>query len=186
MPDITPSLWFDTDGLDAAEFYVSVFPNSAVTRVSYYGDAGPRPAGSVLTVEFVLDGQPFLAINGGPQFTFDEAVSFTISCADQDEVDYYWAKLTEGGEEGQCGWLKDRYGLSWQVVPQGLADILGDPDPARAERAMKAMLGMRRLDLVALRAAADGAPGGAAEGSLGGPSLGGPSPGGPSPGGPVS
>jgi len=156
MPDITPSLWFDTDGLDAAEFYVSVFPNSEVKNVSYYGDAGPGGAGEVLTVEFVLDGQPFIAINGGPQFTFDEAVSFTISCADQDEVDYYWDSLTDGGEESQCGWLKDRFGLSWQVVPQGMAEALGHPDPAKAQRATQAMLGMRKLDLAAIRAATEG------------------------------
>ena len=155
MPGITPNLWFDTEGKEAADFYVSVFPNSAVTNVSYYGEGGPRPAGTVLTVDFVLDGQAFTAINGGPDFTFSEAVSLLISCADQDEVDYYWARLSEGGEEGQCGWLKDRYGLSWQVVPAGMGEVLGDPDQGRAQRAMKAMLGMRKLDLVALRAAAD-------------------------------
>ena len=155
MPGITPNLWFDTEGKEAADFYVSVFPNSAVTNVSYYGEGGPRPAGTVLTVDFVLDGQAFTAINGGPDFTFSEAVSLLISCADQDEVDYYWARLSEGGEEGQCGWLKDRYGLSWQVVPAGMGEVLGDPDEGRAQRAMKAMLGMRKLDLVALRAAAD-------------------------------
>ena len=156
MPQITPSLWFDTNGLDAAEFYISIFPNSAVKNVHYYGDAGPRDAGTVLTVEFSLDGQDFIAINGGPQFTFDEAISFTIHCADQAEVDHYWAKLTDGGEEGQCGWLKDRYGLSWQVVPDEMGEVLGDADPARAQRAMQAMLGMSKLDLAALRAAADG------------------------------
>ncbi len=156
MPTITPSLWFDTQGLDAAEFYVSVFPNSEIRSISYYNEAGPREAGSVVTVEFVLDGQAFMAINGGPQFTFDEAVSFTIGCADQEQVDYYWAKLSDGGEEGQCGWLKDRYGLSWQVVPDGMAEALGNPDPAKAERAMKAMLGMSKIDLAAVRAAAEG------------------------------
>ncbi|HEY2814100.1 MAG TPA: VOC family protein [Acidimicrobiales bacterium] len=156
MPTITPNLWFDTEGLEAAEFYVSIFPNSEIRDVSYYNDAGPRPAGTVLTVEFVLDGQPFIAINGGPQFTFDEAISLMITCADQDEVDYYWSKLTDGGEESQCGWLKDRFGLSWQVVPAGMADVLGDPDPQRAERAMKAMLGMKKIDIAALEAAAAG------------------------------
>lgn len=156
MPVITSSLWFDTQGLEAAEFYVSVFPHSEIKEITYYNEAGPREAGSVLTVAFVLDGQPFLAINGGPQFTFDEAVSFTIACRDQEEVDYYWSKLTNGGEEGQCGWLKDRYGLSWQVVPEGMVEALGNPDPAKAERAMKAMLGMRKLDLAALQAAAAG------------------------------
>ena len=156
MPTITPNLWFDTDGLDAAEFYVSIFPNSKITNVSHYGEAGPREAGSVLTVDFVLDGQAFTAINGGPEFTFDESVSFLINCADQDEVDYYWDKLTEGGEESQCGWLKDRYGMSWQVVPDALGELMTDPDPDRANRAMKAMLGMKKLDVAALRAAADG------------------------------
>ncbi|MDQ1439502.1 MAG: hypothetical protein QOK43_3131 [Acidimicrobiaceae bacterium] len=157
MPQITPNLWFDTQSEEAAEFYVSVFPNSKITNVSYYGEAGPRPAGTVLTVVFVLDGQEFTAINGGPEFTFDEAVSFLINCADQEEVDYYWDKLSEGGEESQCGWLKDKYGLSWQVVPAAMEVLFADPDPARADRAMKAMLGMRKLDVAALQAAADGA-----------------------------
>jgi len=155
MPRITPNLWFDTEGLEAAEFYVSVFPNSKITNVSHYGEAGPRPAGMVLTVEFELDGQPFTAINGGPEFTFDEAVSFLVNCADQEEVDYYWAKLSEGGEEGPCGWLKDRFGLSWQIIPAVMADLLTDPDPGRSQRAMRAMLGMKKIDLAALHAAAD-------------------------------
>jgi predicted 3-demethylubiquinone-9 3-methyltransferase (glyoxalase superfamily) len=157
MPRITPNLWFDTEGLEAAEFYCSVFPNSEIKNVSHYTDAGPRPAGTVLIVDFVLDGQEFTAINGGPEFTFDEAISLSINCRDQDEVDYYWAKLTEGGEESQCGWLKDRYGLSWQVVPEGMAELMNDSDPARATRAMKAMLGMKKLDVAALWAAADSA-----------------------------
>ena len=158
MPEITPNLWFDAESKDAAEFYVSVFPNSEITNVLYYGEAGPRPAGTVLTVDFVLDGRPFTAINGGPQFKFDEAVSFLINCADQDEVDYYWAKLTEGGgEESQCGWLKDRFGLSWQVVPTEMYKLLTDPDSRRAERAMKAMLSMQKIDLAAIKAAADAA-----------------------------
>jgi predicted 3-demethylubiquinone-9 3-methyltransferase (glyoxalase superfamily) len=156
MPRITPNLWFDTQSKDAAEFYVSVFPNSEITNVSYYTEAGPRPAGTVLTVDFVLDGQHFTAIDGGPQFTFDEAISLLINCADQDEVDYYWDRLTEGGEEGQCGWLKDKFGLSWQVTPAGFEDIMNDPDPERANRAMTAMFGMKKLDAAALRAAADG------------------------------
>ncbi|MFF3323543.1 VOC family protein [Streptomyces sp. NPDC002889] len=157
MPRITPNLWFDTQGEEAAEFYCSVFPNSEIKKVSHYGEAGPRPAGTVLTVDFVLDGQDFTAINGGPEFTFDEAVSFLIDCADQEEVDHYWSKLSEGGQEGPCGWIKDRYGLSWQVVPSVLEELLTDPDEARAQRAMKAMLGMQKLDVAALRAAADGA-----------------------------
>jgi predicted 3-demethylubiquinone-9 3-methyltransferase (glyoxalase superfamily) len=155
---ISPNLWFDTEAEEAAAFYVSVFENSRIVRVLRYTEAGPRPAGSVMTVEFELDGQRFVAINGGPEFTFDEAVSLEISCKDQDEVDYYWEKLTEGGEEGPCGWLKDRYGLSWQVVPAGMEDLLADSDPERARRAMEAMFGMRKLDAAALRAAADGVP----------------------------
>ncbi|MBB4889619.1 VOC family protein [Streptomyces netropsis] len=155
MPRITPSLWFDTEGKEAAEFYVSVFPNSGIRRVTFYGEAGPREAGTVLTVEFVLDGQPYTAINGGPDFTFDEAISFQIDCADQDEVDYYWAKLSEGGAEGPCGWLKDKYGLSWQVVPAVMTELLTDPDEGRSQRAMKAMLGMKKLDVAALLAAAE-------------------------------
>lgn len=156
MPRITPNLWFDTQGKEAAEFYCSVFPNSAIRKVSHYGEAGPRPAGTVLTVDFVLDGTPFTAINGGPEFTFDEAVSFLIDCADQEEVDYYWNKLSEGGQEGPCGWVKDKFGLSWQVVPSVLEELLSDPDEARAQRAMKAMLAMGKLDVAALLAAADG------------------------------
>ncbi|MFI1676123.1 MULTISPECIES: VOC family protein [unclassified Streptomyces] len=156
MPTITPSLWFDLQGEEAANFYVSVFPNSGIKSVSYYGEGAPRPAGTVLTVEFVLDGRPYTALNGGPDFTFNEAVSFQILCADQAEVDHYWTKLSEGGEEGPCGWLKDKYGLSWQVVPTVLNELLTDPDAERARRAMQAMLGMKKLDVAALRAAADG------------------------------
>lgn len=155
MPRITPNLWFDTQSEQAAEFYVSVFPNSKITRISHYTEAGPRPAGTVLTVEFVLDGQQFTAINGGPEFTFDEAVSFLINCADQEEVDYYWSKLSKGGEEGPCGWLKDKYGLSWQVVPAGYVDLICDPDERRRERAMRAVLGMKKLDIAAIYNAAD-------------------------------
>ena len=155
MPTITPNLWFDTQSEEAAEFYVSVFPDSKITNVTHYGDAGPREAGMVLTVDFVLDGQQYTAINGGPEFPFSEAISLLINCADQDEVDYYWAKLSEGGEEGPCGWLKDRYGLSWQVCPVGMNEMLNDPDPARGQRAMAAMLSMQKIDLAALYAAAD-------------------------------
>jgi predicted 3-demethylubiquinone-9 3-methyltransferase (glyoxalase superfamily) len=155
MPRIIPNLWFDTEAHEAAEFYVSVFPNSEITNVSYYNEAGPGPAGTVLSVDFRLDGQDYTGINGGPQFPFTEAVSLRVNCADDDELDYYWAKLSDGGEESQCGWLKDRYGLSWQITPPGVAELLGDPDPARAERAMRAMLGMQKLDVAAMRAAAD-------------------------------
>ena len=153
---IIPNLWFDTQAEEAAAFYTSVFPNSSILGVTRYTEAGPRPAGTVMTVEFELDGQRYVGINGGPEFTFDEAVSFQVTCADQDEVDYYWDRLTDGGQESQCGWLKDRFGLSWQVVPAGMAEVLGDPDPARAARAMQAMLGMGKLDLPAMRRAADG------------------------------
>ncbi|MGW7080855.1 VOC family protein [Streptomyces sp. NPDC054866] len=155
MPRITPTLWFDTQGEDAATFYVSVFPNSKITNVSHYGEAGPRPAGTVMTVEFELDGQQYLVLNGGPQFTFNEAVSLTIDCADQEEVDHYWTKLSEGGEEGPCGWLKDKFGLSWQVVPAAMDELISDPDQGRAQRAMAAMLGMKKIDVAALYAAAD-------------------------------
>ncbi|MEO1060376.1 MAG: VOC family protein [Actinomycetota bacterium] len=149
MPEITPNLWFDGQGLEAARWYVSLFPNSRVTNVMGEPDAP-------VTVDFELDGRPFTAINGGPQFTFDEAISFAIPCADQAEADRYWAALTDGGTESRCGWLRDRYGVSWQVIPEGLAELLGDPDPERAKRATEAMLGMSRIDLDAIRAAADG------------------------------
>jgi predicted 3-demethylubiquinone-9 3-methyltransferase (glyoxalase superfamily) len=154
---ITPNLWFDTEAEEAAEFYVSVFKNSRVTGKTHYTDAGPREAGMVMTVDFELDGQRFTGINGGPDFKFDEAVSFLINCEGQDEVDYYWDKLTEGGSEGPCGWVKDKYGLSWQVVPAGMEELFADPDPARAERAMRAMLQMKKLDVAALRDAANAA-----------------------------
>jgi predicted 3-demethylubiquinone-9 3-methyltransferase (glyoxalase superfamily) len=155
---ITPNLWFDTEAEEAAAFYTSVFKNSRIVNVAHYTEAGPRPAGTVMTVEFELDGQRFVGINGGPQFTFDEAVSFQINCETQDEVDYYWERLSEGGEEGPCGWLKDRFGLSWQVVPTGREELFGAPDPERARRAMQAMLGLGNRDTAARRRAADGAP----------------------------
>jgi predicted 3-demethylubiquinone-9 3-methyltransferase (glyoxalase superfamily) len=154
---IVPNLWFDTQAEEAADFYVSVFKHSRIVNVAHYTEAGPRPAGTVMTVEFELDGQRFVGINGGPEFTFDEAISLLINCADQDEVDYYWTTLSEGGEEGPCGWLKDKYGLSWQVVPVGMNEMLNDPDQARGQRAMKAMLGMKKIDLAAIHAAADAA-----------------------------
>jgi predicted 3-demethylubiquinone-9 3-methyltransferase (glyoxalase superfamily) len=153
---IIPNLWFDTEAEQAANFYISVFKNSRIVNVAHYTDVGPGEPGTVMTVEFDLDGHRFVGINGGPQFQFDEAVSFQISCETQDEVDYYWERLTEGGEESQCGWLKDRYGLSWQVVPTGMEEVFSDPDPERAKRAMKAMLEMRKIDIEALRSAADG------------------------------
>ena len=158
MNGITPNLWFDTEAEEAAEFYCSIFPNSKITSVTHYTEGSPREAGMVMTVSWVLDGVEFTGINGGPNFPFTEAVSFHINCDDQAEVDYFWEKLTaDGGEEVQCGWLKDRFGVSWQVVPAGFEDVWSSGDPARAERAMKAMMGMKKLDLAALQAAADGA-----------------------------
>jgi predicted 3-demethylubiquinone-9 3-methyltransferase (glyoxalase superfamily) len=153
---ITPNLWFDTEAEEAAAFYISVFKNSRIVNVTHYTEAGPRAAGTVMTVEFELDGQRFVGINGGPEFTFSEAVSFEIDCETQEEIDYFWARLSDGGEEGPCGWLKDRFGMSWQVVPTGMDELFADPDPQRAERAMKAMLKMGKLDIAALRSAADG------------------------------
>jgi predicted 3-demethylubiquinone-9 3-methyltransferase (glyoxalase superfamily) len=156
MPRITPNLWFDDNGLEAAEFYVSIFPNSKITNVLHYTEAGPGEPGTVVTVDFELDTQPYTAINGGPQFTFDEAVSLLVECKDQEEVDYFWEKLLEGGEESVCGWLKDRYGLSWQVTPAGMDELFSDSDPERAQRAMECMLKMKKLDIAELREAADG------------------------------
>ena len=154
---IVPNLWFDMNAEVAATFYVSVFDNSRIVKTTRYTEAGPGPEGAVMTVEWELDGQRFIGINGGPQFHFDEAISFQIDCADQAEVDYYWDRLTaDGGEESQCGWLKDKFGVSWQVVPVGWEDILNSPDKARANRAVAAMLGMRKLDMQALQRAADG------------------------------
>jgi predicted 3-demethylubiquinone-9 3-methyltransferase (glyoxalase superfamily) len=155
---ITPNLWFDTEAEEAARFYTSIFEDSRIVNVTHYPESAPRAAGTVMTVEFELNGQRFVGINGGPQFTFDEAVSFQIDCETQEEVDEYWERLTDGGEESMCGWLKDRYGLSWQVVPAGMEEVFADSDPKRAERAMQAMLGMKKLDIAALRRAADGVP----------------------------
>ncbi|HEY1366350.1 MAG TPA: VOC family protein [Gaiellaceae bacterium] len=154
MGTITPCLWFDTDGEEAAGFYTSVFPNSRILDVSRFGEAGPRPEGTVMTVSFELDGLEFVALNGGPEYTFSEAVSFQVSCKDQDEVDYYWRKLAEGGEEGPCGWLKDRFGVSWQIVPTRLDELLADPDRAKSQRVMRAMLGMGKIEIDGLEQAA--------------------------------
>jgi len=156
---ITPNLWFDGEAEQAAEFYCSIFDNSRITGKTHYPEGSPGEAGTVMTVEWELDGQRFVGINGGPNFKFDEAVSFEISCKDQEEVDYFWERLlADGGTESQCGWLKDRFGLSWQVVPEGMDEVFADPDPERAQRAMQAMLKMVKLDIAALRAAADGEP----------------------------
>ena len=156
MPEkIIPNLWFDAEAEEAADFYTTVFPKSRVVTKTHYPEGAPREAGMVMTVEFELDGQRFVAINGGPQFTFDEAISLLINCADQEEIDYYWSKLSEGGEEGPCGWLKDKYGLSWQIVPTALPELLGDPDPEKSQNVMKAMLQMKKLDIAGLRRAHD-------------------------------
>jgi len=159
---ITPCLWFDDQAEEAARFYTSVFKNSRITGTTRYGEAGyeihGKPAGTVLTVEFELDGQSFTALNGGPMFQFNEAISFQIHCESQEEIDYYWGKLSEGGDEKaqQCGWLKDKYGVSWQVVPTALSALLNDPDPAKSERVMKALLQMKKLDIGQLKAAYEG------------------------------
>jgi predicted 3-demethylubiquinone-9 3-methyltransferase (glyoxalase superfamily) len=156
MQKITPFLWFDTQAEEAAAFYVSIFPNSRITQVLRYGEAGPGPVGGVMTVGFELNGQTFAALNGGPHFQFNESVSFVIECETQGEVDHYWNRLLDGGQPSQCGWLKDRWGVSWQVTPVQLLRLIADPDPAVAQRAMRAMMGMAKLDIAALEAAARG------------------------------
>ena len=153
---IIPNLWFDTEAEEAAEFYTSVFKDGRVLNKTHYTEGAPREAGMVMTVDWEVNGVRFTGINGGPDFKFNEAVSFLINCEDQDEVDYYWEKLGDGGEEGPCGWLRDRFGLSWQVVPEGMDELFADPDPERAQRAMQAMLKMKKLDIAELQAAADG------------------------------
>jgi len=154
MQKLTPCLWFNTQGEEAAKFYTSIFPNSRIVETSYYGSAGPRPEGTVMTVDFELDGQRLIALNGGPQFTFSEAISFQVNCENQDEVNSYWNKLSEGGEEGPCGWLKDKFGLSWQIVPTVLPQLLSDPDREKAQRVMAAMLKMRKIEIPELERAA--------------------------------
>jgi predicted 3-demethylubiquinone-9 3-methyltransferase (glyoxalase superfamily) len=156
MSKITPFLWFDTQAEEADDFYLSVFPRSKIVEVTRHGEAGPGPAGSVMLIRFELDGNEFLALNGGPDhYAFDESISFAIDCADQDEVDRYWAALTDGGEEIACGWLKDRFGLRWQVVPSELPVLLNDPDPQRAQRSMQAMMIMKKIDINVIKEAAD-------------------------------
>ena len=155
MQKITPFLWFDTQAEEAAKFYASIFPNSKILKTARYGEAGPGPKGSVMTVEFELDGQRMIALNGGPHFKFTEAISLSVDCKDQKEVDHYWTKLSQGGQESQCGWLKDRYGLSWQVNPAILGQLLAGPDAKKAKRVMEAMLKMKKLDIAALKAAAE-------------------------------
>ena len=162
MTKITPFLWFNHNAEEAANFYVSVFKNSKVLGVTRYGDAGPGPAGTVMVVAFQLDGQEFTAINGGPQFKFTEAISFVVNCKTQQEVDEYWEKLSAGGEKSRCGWLKDKFGLSWQVVPTALEEMLQDKDAAKANRVMQAMLQMDKIDIARLRQAYEGAVSGSA------------------------
>jgi len=154
MQKITPMLWFDSQAGEAAKFYVSIFPKSRILKTARYGDSGPGPKGSVMTVEFELAGQRMTALNGGPHFKFTEAISLVVDCKDQKEVDHYWSKLSKGGEESMCGWLKDRYGLSWQVTPRILIELVSGPDKKKAKRVMEAMFKMRKIDIAALKAAA--------------------------------
>jgi len=154
MQRITPFLWYDTQAEEAAKFYVSIFPKSKILKTARYGEAGPGPKGSVMTVEFELAGQRMIALNGGPHFKFTEAISLSVDCKDQKEVDRYWTKLSQSGEESMCGWLKDRYGLSWQINPTILGKLLSDKDAKKAKRVMEAMLKMRKIDIAALKAAA--------------------------------
>jgi predicted 3-demethylubiquinone-9 3-methyltransferase (glyoxalase superfamily) len=153
MHKITPFLWFDTQAEEAARFYTSIFKNSKIGTIARYGDAGPGPNGSVMTVAFELDGQDFIALNGGPQFKFTEAISMSVACETQQEVDELWARLSEGGQEVDCGWLKDRYGLAWQITPSILPRYLADPDPAKANRVMQAMMQMKKIDIGKLKQA---------------------------------
>ncbi len=153
MQKISPFLWFDNQAEEAARFYVSIFKNSKIVGVSRYGEAGPGPKGSVMTVTFELEGQQFIALNGGPQFKFTEAISLSVACTTQEEVDEFWRRLSEGGEEGPCGWLKDKYGLSWQIIPTILGQMLSDPDPQKSRRTMEAMLKMKKIDIARLKEA---------------------------------
>ena len=153
MQKITPFLWFDRNAEEAMNFYISIFKNSKVLGVSRYGDAGPGPKGTVMVASFELDGQKFTALNAGPMFKFTEAISFVIDCHGQEEVDYYWNKLTEGGEESMCGWLKDKFGLSWQVVPDKLIELMQDKDPKKAGNVMQAMMKMKKIDIGLLQKA---------------------------------
>lgn len=153
MQKITPCLWFDNQAEEAVNFYISIFNNSKTVSVARYGEAGPKPEGTVMTVTFQLDGQDFMALNGGPEFKFNEAISFFVNCETQEEVDDLWEKLSEGGEEVQCGWLKDRYGVSWQIVPAVLGEMLQDEDAERSQRVMKALLQMKKIDIKGLKRA---------------------------------
>ena len=150
----TPCLWFDTQAEDAAKHYTNIFENSRIVHVSHYGSAGPRPTGMVMVVHFQIEGQDFIALNGGPEFTFDEAISFQVNCESQAEIDRFWSKLSAGGEEGPCGWVKDKFGVSWQIVPTRLDELIRDPDQEKAQRVMSVMLGMKKLDIDELERAA--------------------------------
>jgi len=156
MQKITPFLWFDNNAEEAANFYVSVFKNAQLLNAARYGDAGPGPKGTVMTAEFELDGQEFVALNGGPRFKFTEAISFVVNCETQEEVDYYWERLSEGGEKSRCGWLKDEFGLWWQVVPTVLNRLMADKDPQKSQRVMEAMLQMDKIDIEPLQRAYEG------------------------------
>ena len=156
MQKITPFLWFDNQAEEAMNFYVSIFPNSNVLQVTHYGDTGPGPKGTVMTAEFQIEGQEFVALNGGPQFKFTEAISFVVNCETQEEVDYFWEKLSEGGEKSRCGWLEDKFGLSWQVVPTVMVEMFQDKDPEKSQRVMKAMMQMDKLEIKTLKEAYDG------------------------------
>lgn len=153
MPEITPFLWFDTQAEEAAKFYTSIFKNSKITAIARYPEGSPGPVGTVMTVGFELDGQPFTALNAGPHFKFNESISFVVHCESQEEVDEYWEKLLQGGQESQCGWLKDRYGLSWQITPNALIEMLQDKDAEKSKRVMQAMLQMKKIDIGALKEA---------------------------------
>ena len=153
---ITPFLWFDANAEEATNFYTSIFKNSEIVSVSRYGEGSPGQPGKVMTTTFILDGQPFMALNGGPHFKFNEAISFFVNCETQAEVDELWEKLTDGGEESQCGWLKDKFGVSWQIVPTALGELMGDPDPEKSRRVMEAMLQMHKIDVEKLKQAHEG------------------------------
>jgi predicted 3-demethylubiquinone-9 3-methyltransferase (glyoxalase superfamily) len=160
MQKITPFLWFDHEAEEAMNFYVSIFKNSKIISLTRYGEGGPGPAGEVMTGTFQLEGQEFMALNGGPDHQFTEAISFFVDCKTQEEVDELWSRLTAGGEEGPCGWLKDKFGVSWQIIPTVLGELLGDPDPVKSQRVMQAMLQMKKIDIKALQEAYEQAPAG--------------------------
>ena len=154
MPKIYPFLWFDTQAEEAANFYCSIFRNSKIGKIARYGKGGPGPEGSVMTISFTLDGQEFTGLNAGPMFKFTEAISFVVSCKTQEEIDHYWSKLTSGGgQESMCGWLKDKFGLSWQIIPANIGELMSDPDPQKSGRVMQALLQMKKLDIATLEKA---------------------------------